>query len=104
MIDQNRIYGSIFEVEMNAKFEIGKLLITPGALQKIAPEKVQETIGRHVSGDWGEVCEDDSALNDWAMKNHERILSAYRSNEGDRFWVITEADRSVTTILLPSEY
>ena len=89
---------------MDAKFEIGRLLITPGALQKIAPEEVKESIGRHLSGDWGEVCEDDSVLNDWAMENNERMLSAYRSRAGERFWVITEADRSVTTILLPSEY
>ena len=89
---------------MDAKFEIGRLLITPGALQKISPKEVKESVRRHQTGDWGEVCEDDGALNDWAMKNSERMLSAYRSSTGERFWVITEADRSVTTILLPSEY
>ena len=70
---------------MNAKFEIGRLLITPGALQKIHPKEVKESIARHLPRDWGEVCKDDSALNDWAAENNQQVLSAYRSSAGRGF-------------------
>jgi len=63
-----------------------------------------EFIARHIKGDWGEVCRDDWALNDEALKDGSRILSAYRTNKQVRLWIITEADRAATTILLPDEY
>ena len=64
---------------MNAKFKIGQLMITAGALQKISPAEVRKSVDRHISGDWGEVCEEDGKLNDWAVENAERILSSYRA-------------------------
>jgi hypothetical protein len=60
-------------------------------------------INRHVSGDWGGVGAEDSAMNDAAVKNGDRLLSSYTIS-GEKVWVITEADRSSTTMLLPSEY
>ena len=54
--------------------------------------------------DWGNLCEADRKQNDWALKNGERLLSSYRASNGTKFWIITEWDRSYTTILLPSEY
>jgi hypothetical protein len=63
-----------------------------------------EFIARHVSGDWGEVPEEDKTENEGSLLNGYRILSAYRTKLGERLWILTEADRSVTTILLPEEY
>ncbi len=59
---------------------------------------------RHQSGDWGTVGEDDAEENDLSVREGFRILSAYRTSQGEKIWVITEADRSPTTILLPNEY
>jgi hypothetical protein len=88
------------------KFPIGKLTATPGALRAIreAGQSPFDFLSRHVSGDWGELSDDDRLLNEEALKDGSRLLSAYRTRLGQRVWVITEADRSVTTILLPSEY
>jgi hypothetical protein len=67
-------------------------------------ENPQTFLDRHVAGDWGEVDADDQQANQDALLHGERLLSAYRTSSGVRIWVITEADRSVTTILLPEEY
>ena len=87
-------------------FELGKVVGTPAALSLLAEsEKTpDEYLERHVSGDWGEVEREDDLANFRAVKNLERILSAYTVKEGKRIWIITEADRSVTTFLLPEEY
>jgi hypothetical protein len=63
-----------------------------------------EFLDRHVRGDWGEVSKADARLNDDAVKVGERILSAYKTSAGERLWIITEADRSSTCLLLPEEY
>ncbi len=89
---------------MATKLEVGQLGITPGAQELIPMNEVQTALNRHVSGDWGSVCEDDSAQNEWALKNEARLMSVYESESGESFWIITEADRSSTTILLPSDY
>lgn len=89
---------------MAMKFEAGQLAITPGAQNLIPAKEVQVALNRHVTGDWGDVCEEDQAQNDWALSNAARLISVYESGAGERFWIITEADRSSTTILLPSEY
>ena len=65
---------------------------------------MQAALRRHASGDWGDVCTDDLQSNQDALQNGLRLLSVYWSSEGIRFWIITEADRSATTILLPDEY
>lgn len=87
-------------------FSLGRTVATRGALDALT-EAGQSPLGflrRHVTGDWGEVCADDAAENDLSLREGFRILSAYRTTAGVRLWVITEADRSVTTILLPEEY
>lgn len=89
---------------MTMKFDPGLLGITPGAQEAIPMEEVQSALNRHVKGDWGEVCKDDWQQNEWALKNGARLFSVYESEAGERFWIITEADRASTTILLPSEY
>ena len=85
------------------KFPLGQIVITTNANAQLTSRAVNESLGRHASGDWGEVCKDDAALNNEALKQGDRVLSVYRSGE-TKFWIITEADRSVTTILMPEDY
>jgi hypothetical protein len=88
------------------RFPFGNLVSTPGALDALA--QARETplpyLARHAKGDWGDLDEEDKARNDSAVKEGSRILSAYTLGDGVRIWIITEADRSATTILLPDEY
>lgn len=84
-------------------FDVGMLLITRQALQSVNAEDVRKSFGRHLSGDWGDLCDDDWRANDSALRNEGRLLSSYVDRTGVRFWIITEWDRSVTTILLPQE-
>ena len=86
------------------KIELGQVLITPGAHDDLNLKDVASSLVRHASGDWGVVSDEDKALNDEAIETGDRILSAYRDSNGVKFWIITEWDRSATTILLPSEY
>ena len=89
-----------------ARFKLGKTLMTRGAQGALedAGQSPHEFLNRHERGDWGEVSEDDQQENELSVKEGFRILSAYCTGKGKRIWVITEADRSVTTILLPDEY
>ena len=88
------------------RFQPGILTATPGALEALedAKQSPMEFVQRHLNGDWGEVCKEDAAENELSVKEGFRILSAYRTRLNVRIWIITEADRSATTILLPSEY
>jgi len=89
-----------------SKFPLGQVVATPGALEALrqAGDESLLYLVRHQSGDWGEVCEEDAKENEFSVENGFRILSAYTLKDGTRIWVITEADRSSTCILLPSEY
>jgi hypothetical protein len=87
-------------------FALGHVVATPGAgaaLEK-AGQQPGDFLARHVSGDWGEVPPEDVKENEFCLKYGFRLLSAYCTSAGDRLWVITEADRSSTCILLPEEY
>jgi hypothetical protein len=88
------------------KFSLGQVVATPGALEALAEsgQTADFFLDKHVRGDWGEVDDEDKRANDEALVNGERLLSAYRTLRNDRLWVITEADRSSTCCLLPSEY
>lgn len=85
-------------------FEVGVVVATPGALAVLAPEEPLVLLRRHASGDWGEVDAHDRRANDKALKEGIRLLSAYTLPGGRKVWIITEADRSSTCILLPEEY
>jgi hypothetical protein len=87
-----------------AVFTLGRVVATPNALGIMKEEEITTAIQRHQSGDWGDVSEEDRAANDQAMVQGTRILSAYHAENGTRFWILTEADRSRTTILLPEDY
>lgn len=91
---------------MAARFPPGQIVATPGAL--LALQEAGETpavlLRRHLVGDWGEVDEHDAQENERSLQDGCRLLSAYTLSTGTRLWIITEADRSSTTLLLPSEY
>lgn len=85
-------------------FPLGRIVATPNALAQIPETDIRMGLMRHRKQDWGNVDPSDHALNDQALQEGTRILSAYRAANGVAFWIITEADRSVTTILMPEDY
>ena len=87
-------------------FPLGRLHATPGALEALAEAKTawSDYVQRHVTGDWTAMAPEDMAENWRALLHGDRIFSAYRLSTGQKLWVITEADRSATTLLLPEEY
>lgn len=87
-------------------FPLGRTVATPGAIEAldVAEETTIQLFARHQSGDWGEVPPEDAVENNRSVKQGFRLMSAYTLSTGVKTWVITEADRSVTTILLPDEY
>ena len=88
------------------RFRCGRLYATPGALEAFdkAGDDLTRYLAKHLTGDWGELSADDERANEEAITEGSRILSSYRLADGMKVWIITEADRSSTTILLPSEY
>ena len=98
------------------KFKLGQLVATPAALEAIknANQSLMDFIRPHIAGEWGNLCDEDKKLNDKAIANEHtagtendlrgRVLSAYQTRKGVKIWIITEADRSITTILLPEDY
>ena len=96
------------ELEQNQAqlFPLGQIVATPGALEVLeaSHQNAAEFLARHVSGDWGELSADDIAENEFSLKNGFRLLSSYFTAAGQKLWVVTEEDRSLTTLLLPDEY
>jgi hypothetical protein len=93
------------------KFPLGQIVATPGALEAIeaAGQSPDFFLDKHVQGDWGEICDEDKQLNDQALVDGGRLLSAYRTLKNERIWIISEAaddngKRLATTILLPEDY
>jgi hypothetical protein len=89
-----------------ARFSLGQIVATPGALDACLAAVVahSELVARHASGDWGDVPSEDARENEFDLRHGFRLLSSYALPSGRRVWVITEADRSSTCLLLPSEY
>lgn len=85
-------------------FPLGALVATSNAVAVIPLTDIRAALARHAAGDWGDLCEEDRLSNEEALACGERLLSAYSTSEGVGFWVITERDRSVTTVLLPEDY
>jgi len=88
-------------------FPAGQIVATPGALALLqqANKTPLEFVSRHLRGDWGDdLCQDDKTENELSLKQGFRLLSSYKVTESEKLWIITEADRSVTTLLLPAEY
>jgi hypothetical protein len=86
------------------RFQFGRVVITPNALSSVPPEEVRAALQRHVSGDWGDVDDDDRLENEDSLACNLRLFSVYHTSAGEKFWIITEADRSSTTVLLPKDY
>ena len=84
-------------------FDLGRIFVTNGALD-LVPQDRANGLKRHADCDWGDCCLEDRNMNDDALDHGDRLLSVYHDRNGTKFWIITEADRSVTTILLPDEY
>lgn len=90
----------------SVRFAVGQVVATPGALEVLedAGETPVTFLRRHVIGDWGDVDEHDRQENESSVEQSFRLLSSYALSNGTKLWIITEADRSSTTLLLPSEY
>jgi hypothetical protein len=73
-------------------------------MERVPPSEMMQALRRHARGDWGELDPEDRQANDAALKNGTRLLSVYKTKSGMKFWIITEADRSSTTVLVPEEY
>ena len=87
-------------------FPAGQIVATPGALAVLerANRSPLEFLSRHFRGDWGDLCQEDTTENELSLKYGYRLMSSYPVSEIEKLWIITEADRSVTTLLLPEEY
>jgi len=86
------------------RFPLGQVVATANAAASLPTLDILSALDRHASGDWGELSAGDRIANDTAVAAGERILSAYSTAGGTRFWIITERDRSYTTVLLPEDY
>ena len=93
-------------------FDLGPVVATPAALEALAAcgEAPLHLLGRHARGDWGDLCDDDKRANQEALRTGARIMSAYTLSDGQKLWVITDAEiddnhhRQATTLLLPADY
>ena len=94
------------QIKRQRVFELGQILATPGALAALqkAGQEPADFLRRHVAGDWGDLSNEDQMENNYSLEHGFRLLSSYPTNAGDKLWIITEADRSATTLLLPEEY
>jgi hypothetical protein len=89
---------------MKPKFKLGEVHITRNANKILDTASVANAVERHRYCDWGDLCETDKASNEYALKHRERLLSSYKDVNDVKFWIITEHDRSTTTVLLPEDY
>ena len=96
--------SNIVLAALSTHFPAGDLFITTNAKAKLTENDTLTAIARHLRCDWGNLCRHDRLVNEEALANGERLSSVYRSEAGEEFWIMTEWDRSYTTILMPSDY
>jgi hypothetical protein len=89
---------------MQPQVTLGRTVITAAAHAELDEDDVLHAMARHMSGDWGDVCPEDREANEMAVREGRRLVSVYKDRKGTTFWVITEADRSATTVLMPEDY
>lgn len=94
----------MLQVQFCPRFPAGRIVITADAAEQLPREDVVQALRRHLRGDWGELDGPDREANERALLTGSRLLSAYSSRTGLRFWIITEALRDITTVLLPEDY
>jgi hypothetical protein len=87
-----------------ALFRIGRIVVTPNALESLSQSDILTGLRCHQAGDWGDVSDHDRQANDRAIEKGARVVSVYQSANRVKFWIITEADRRTTTVLLPQDY
>ena len=92
------------ELKSGTKFPLGRTVITANAQAQLPASEVFSSLQRHYAGDWGDVEKDDWQENELSLAKGFRLFSVYHTAGGVKFWIITEADRSVTTILMPDDY
>lgn len=100
------------KIRYEPRFELGQVVATPGALEACTPDHMRRCLSRHLTADWGCVCPQDAFQNEAALSDGNRLFSAYPIDHSkpcngfgeNTLWIITEADRSATTFLLPDEY
>ena len=90
--------------QLGRKFFLGRLVATSNAMSTLLPEEIRSALRRHATGDWGELDTEDRLANENALLRGDRLFSVYHSGAGVKFYVITEWNRSVTTVLLPEDY
>ena len=86
------------------RFQPGEIYTTPGVRAATTTDEIAAALARHLCGDWGEICAEDAATNEDAIEGGGQLMSVYTSASGIVYWVITESDRSVSTLLLPDDY
>ena len=96
--------GGGLRMPRRPRFEMGRTLITSAAQSVLHSEDVTKALSRHHIGDWGDLDDEDKQSNERALKDGSRLFSAYHDSKGRKFYIITEWDRSLTTVLLPSDY
>jgi hypothetical protein len=103
---QTKEFIQMQKTERSPLFDLGQLVATPGALAALekSGQSLMEFLSRHVTGDWGEIPEEDRKENQFSLEKGFRLMSSYKTSAQDTLWVITEGSRSHTTLLLPSEY
>lgn len=86
------------------RFRLGRIVMTKGVHLSVSADETLTAVLRHAQGDWGDVCDEDRRSNEEALVRQTRLFSVYHASDKTKFWIITEHDRSYTTILLPEEY
>jgi hypothetical protein len=95
---------NIVDIDPKAKFWLGRLVVTANAEDGLDHEDIHNSVNCHLSGDWGDLCVEDKDANEHALQYGGRLFSVYHDRKGVKFWIITETDRSATTVLLPDDY
>ena len=91
-------------IGLEPKFQLGEIVATTNCYNKINDLDRATALTRHAQGDWGEICDHDRKQNAYALEHGSRLMSVYDDRDSKRFWIITESDRSVTTLLMPEDY
>jgi hypothetical protein len=92
------------QMKSSKSFSLGRILLTAAVEEGIERSEIDAALGRHARGDWGDLCAADVRQNELALREGERLFSAYTDRHDTEFYIITEADRSATTVLLPGDY
>jgi len=94
----------MIQLSTTTSFPLGRIVATSNAATTLSQSDILTALSRHAKCDWGDLCDDDKLMNELALADGTRLVSSYTDAKGTKFWIITEADRTETTILLPEDY